>query len=337
MEVPDGDYATVAGLLLWHLGHIPVAGEEVGLPGYRAIVLGHGRVLHRPDPAGARRRTAGEGPRGAARPEAPGGGPGAGARVVRPPDPAPAGSPNERRHRPARLADMSDAAGPDCARRRPPTAPPPAPPSRSSGPRPARGWPSGWSPSRRPRSCAGASAPTPSAVFHNVSQDDMRALVDEGRRWMQEKATVGYHAVTWDTRYGGMGLSPLHERAYREEESRFRGPLIHEAIAITRELIAPTIRAHGTDDQRDRFLARDAVHRGDVVPALLGAGRRLRPGGPRHPGGAGRRRVGHRRPEGLDLGRAVRRVGLHPVPHRPERGQAPGHHRLPGADGTPTA
>ena len=78
----------------------------------------------------------------------------------------------------------------------------------------------------------------------------MRALVDEGRRWMQEKATVGYHAVTWDTRYGGMGLSPLHERAYRGEESRFRGPLIHEAIAITRELIAPTIRAHGTDEQR---------------------------------------------------------------------------------------
>ena len=94
------------------------------------------------------------------------------------------------------------------------------------------------------------------AVFHNVSQDDMRALVDEGRRWMQEKATVGYHAVTWDTRYGGMGLSPFHERAYREEESRFRGPLIHEAIAITRDLIAPTIRAHGTDEQRDRFLAR---------------------------------------------------------------------------------
>ena len=40
VEVPDGDYATVAGLLLWHLGHIPVAGEEVSLPGYRAIVLG---------------------------------------------------------------------------------------------------------------------------------------------------------------------------------------------------------------------------------------------------------------------------------------------------------
>jgi putative hemolysin len=39
VEVPEGDYATVAGLLLWHLGHIPAEGEEVGLPGYRAIVL----------------------------------------------------------------------------------------------------------------------------------------------------------------------------------------------------------------------------------------------------------------------------------------------------------
>lgn len=94
------------------------------------------------------------------------------------------------------------------------------------------------------------------AVFHNVGQDDMRAIVDEGRRWMQERATAGYHAVSWDRRYGGLGLSGAHERAYREEESRFRGPAIHEAIGITRELIAPTIRAHGSDEQKDRFLAK---------------------------------------------------------------------------------
>ena len=40
VEVPEGDYATIAGLVLWHLGHIPVEGEEAALPGYRATILG---------------------------------------------------------------------------------------------------------------------------------------------------------------------------------------------------------------------------------------------------------------------------------------------------------
>jgi alkylation response protein AidB-like acyl-CoA dehydrogenase len=92
------------------------------------------------------------------------------------------------------------------------------------------------------------------AVFHNMSQDEMRALVDDGRSWMKEKSTAGYHAVSWSTRHGGLGLPLAYDRAFREEESRFRTPPIHEAIGITRELIAPTIRAHGTDEQQDRFL-----------------------------------------------------------------------------------
>ncbi len=94
------------------------------------------------------------------------------------------------------------------------------------------------------------------AIFHNLSQDDMRKVLDEGRAWMQLKATVGYHAISWDTRYGGMGLPLAYERIFREEESRFRIPGMHEAIGITRELIAPTIRAHGTDAQKDRYLAK---------------------------------------------------------------------------------
>ena len=93
------------------------------------------------------------------------------------------------------------------------------------------------------------------AIFHNVDQDAMRAIVDEGRAWMQLKATEGYHAVSWDPRYGGLGLPLAYERAYREIESRYRTPALHEALGITTSLIAPTIRAHGTDEQRDRYLA----------------------------------------------------------------------------------
>src|SRR5205085_1101982 len=37
--VPPGDYATVAGVVLYHLGRIPTSGDQVLVPGYRAEVL----------------------------------------------------------------------------------------------------------------------------------------------------------------------------------------------------------------------------------------------------------------------------------------------------------
>ena len=57
----------------------------------------------------------------------------------------------------------------------------------------------------------------------------------------------------------------------------------------------------------DRPLPAADLHlRGDLVPALLRAGRRLGRGQPRHAGGARRRRVGDQRAEGVDHGRAPR-------------------------------
>ncbi len=38
IELPDGDYETVAGLVLDRLGHIPQPGESISLNGYRITV-----------------------------------------------------------------------------------------------------------------------------------------------------------------------------------------------------------------------------------------------------------------------------------------------------------
>ena len=38
IELPEGDYETVAGLVLDQLGHIPRAGETVTIDGYRLLV-----------------------------------------------------------------------------------------------------------------------------------------------------------------------------------------------------------------------------------------------------------------------------------------------------------
>ncbi len=64
------------------------------------------------------------------------------------------------------------------------------------------------------------------------------------------------------------------------------------------------------------------------LPAVQRARRRLRPRRPADQGRARRRRVGHHRPEGVDVGRAVQRHRRDHLPHRPRPAQAQGPHRL---------
>ena len=118
-----------------------------------------------------------------------------------------------------------------------------------------------WIAERRPRR---PSADGPSrwgegsdgvALFHNLSPDEERAVVDDQRAWYCEKATQGFHAIGWATEFGGLGLGRDYESAFAVAEAKFVTPSSHEAVGITRDLIAPTIRAHGTPEQTARFVA----------------------------------------------------------------------------------
>src|SRR5262249_61958507 len=70
--------------------------------------------------------------------------------------------------------------------------------------------------------------------------------------------------------------------------------------------------------------APDSPWRRDVVPGLLRAQRRLRPGKRADPRRATRRRLGDRGAEDLDLARAVGRLVLRALPHRPGVAPPPG-------------
>ena len=93
------------------------------------------------------------------------------------------------------------------------------------------------------------------ALFHNLSATDERAVVDRLRAWYSAKAEQGFHAITWATEFGGLGLGREYEMAFSAAESKFVTPSSHEAVSITRDLIAPTLRAHGTPEQSERFVA----------------------------------------------------------------------------------
>ena len=91
-------------------------------------------------------------------------------------------------------------------------------------------------------------------------------------------------------------------------------------------------RDGGADDHRprhrraeDALPAEDPLGRGDLVPGLLRAGRRLRPRRRAHARRAPRRPLRRQRPEGLVVVRAPRRL-VHP-----RHAQRPGRPALPGA------
>ena len=170
------------------------------------------------------------------------------------------------------------------------------------------------------------------AVFHNMSFDDEKALIDAARAWQQRKADAGYASIDWAPELGGAGLPSAYARAFAREESGYLTPASHEAMGITLELIGPTIRAWGTPEQTARFLTK--LRRTEEMWCQLfsepGAGSDLARLSTR--GRARRRRVGHRRPEGVDLGRPPRRLRLHHLPDRSRRAQARRAHRVHRAD-----
>jgi alkylation response protein AidB-like acyl-CoA dehydrogenase len=97
------------------------------------------------------------------------------------------------------------------------------------------------------------------AVFHALTDEGERALLERLKAWTQLKARRGYHAIAAPTEFGGLGLPDAYARAFAALEGRYAHPASHETHSVTTRLIAPTIMALGNPDQRaqfaDRFLS----------------------------------------------------------------------------------
>lgn len=94
------------------------------------------------------------------------------------------------------------------------------------------------------------------SVFHSLSFAEEKALLDKAMAWIQLKAERGYHAITWPTEFGGLGLGREYARAFSKLESQFATPTGHETLSVTVGLIAPTINLFGTPEQKSDFVGR---------------------------------------------------------------------------------
>ncbi|MFN8037467.1 MAG: acyl-CoA dehydrogenase family protein [Acidimicrobiia bacterium] len=85
--------------------------------------------------------------------------------------------------------------------------------------------------------------------------------IREAHEWQARKADAGWAGITWPTRYGGRGGTPMQQVIFGQEESRFatHGHLFAVGIGMG----GPTLLVHGTEEQRERWLP--PLLRGDEI------------------------------------------------------------------------
>lgn len=81
---------------------------------------------------------------------------------------------------------------------------------------------------------------------------DMDAFVDERIAWERELASGGWTCLGWPVEYGGRGASLLEEVIFYEEYARAGAP--GRVGHVGEHLLGPTVIAHGTPEQKERWL-----------------------------------------------------------------------------------
>jgi alkylation response protein AidB-like acyl-CoA dehydrogenase len=81
---------------------------------------------------------------------------------------------------------------------------------------------------------------------------DDTAYIDSRRAWQSKLAEAGLAGVTWPKEFGGQGLGPIEQVIVNQEIGRAQVPGILDVIGIG--MLGPCIIAHGTDEQKGRYL-----------------------------------------------------------------------------------
>jgi alkylation response protein AidB-like acyl-CoA dehydrogenase len=81
---------------------------------------------------------------------------------------------------------------------------------------------------------------------------DEQEIIAARRAWQGKLAEAGLAGVTWPKEAGGQGLGPIEQVICNQEIARAKVPGILDAIGVG--MLGPTIIAHGSDEQKARYL-----------------------------------------------------------------------------------
>jgi alkylation response protein AidB-like acyl-CoA dehydrogenase len=82
--------------------------------------------------------------------------------------------------------------------------------------------------------------------------EDEDEIIAARRVWQGKLAEAGLAGVTWPKEYGGQGLGPIEQVICNQEIGRAKVPGILDAIGVG--MLGPTIIAHGSEEQKARYL-----------------------------------------------------------------------------------
>ncbi len=85
--------------------------------------------------------------------------------------------------------------------------------------------------------------------------------IKRAQAWQALKQDNGWACLTWPVEYGGRAATPMQSVIWNQEEGKRSTP--PNVFGIGVGMLGPTIMAHGTDEQKQRFLLRMA--RGDDI------------------------------------------------------------------------
>jgi alkylation response protein AidB-like acyl-CoA dehydrogenase len=91
--------------------------------------------------------------------------------------------------------------------------------------------------------------------------DAPRDPIVRAKAWQAIKFDSGFAKIEWDPELGGRNGTAMQQIVFNQEQARHKVP--PDLFVIGLGFIAPTLRAHGTDAQRERYIAK--VLRGDEV------------------------------------------------------------------------
>jgi len=96
------------------------------------------------------------------------------------------------------------------------------------------------------------SGPRSIGVLGDTDEESERAHVAASRAWQTVLADAGWAAIAWPRDHGGRGGTPRQQAIFNEEQAHFDVPqtVFMQGIGMA----GPTIMAHGTQEQQDRFL-----------------------------------------------------------------------------------
>jgi len=80
------------------------------------------------------------------------------------------------------------------------------------------------------------------------------AEVEWGRQWQGRLAAERWVGLHWPAEYGGRGASPVQVAIFNAEYARARAPQLVNRVGLN--LAGPTLLAHGTAEQKERWLAK---------------------------------------------------------------------------------